>query len=199
MSLGNDSSLKEVLDTFELVNSRLIDRGGSRTITPGTSNQTLAKGNYKGDITVVGDANLKEENILSGINLFGVVGNANSLKYATGVINSSGRTMSFNTFGKYTNNTTYVDIVVGFKPKVLVVYNKTFIGYMSVLVPYSFRDKTPAVFSYNYKDDAQYGNETSVYTSKADALVFISSTTVRLPLYPVNTSTSSPHEWYAFG
>ena len=45
------------------------------TITPGTSNQTIAAGTYlTGTQTIVGDADLKGSNILSTANIFGVQG-----------------------------------------------------------------------------------------------------------------------------
>lgn len=48
----------------------------AKTITPGTSTQTaVAKNVYTtGTVTVAGDANLKSENIKSGVSIFGVTG-----------------------------------------------------------------------------------------------------------------------------
>ena len=93
--LNENASLKEVIDAFELINSKLIDRGGSRTILPGYYNQILNKGNYKGDITILGDSNLKPENIKNGISIFNVVGNAISgdggKKFAAGTLRTSDR------------------------------------------------------------------------------------------------------------
>lgn len=74
MALSNNASIKEVIDTFEQINGKIIDRGGARTITPSASNQVLSKGNYKGDITILGDSNLKEENIKQGVKIFGKTG-----------------------------------------------------------------------------------------------------------------------------
>lgn len=53
------------------------------TITPGTSNQTIAAGTYlTGAQTISGDANLLAANIKSGVSLFGVTGTyAGSLTY----------------------------------------------------------------------------------------------------------------------
>lgn len=49
----------------------------AQTITPGTTNQTIASGKYlEGAITIKGDANLIAGNIVSGKSIFGVVGTA---------------------------------------------------------------------------------------------------------------------------
>lgn len=45
------------------------------TITPGAMKRVIEKGTYlKGDLTVLGDADLVPENIKKGVNIFGVVG-----------------------------------------------------------------------------------------------------------------------------
>lgn len=72
--LNSNASLKEIIDTFAQIDSKIIDRGGARTINPSTSNQTLLKGNYKGDITISGDPNLISQNIKVGTSIFGVNG-----------------------------------------------------------------------------------------------------------------------------
>ena len=54
---------------------------GAATITPGTSNQTIASGTYlTGAQTISGDANLTSANIKNGVSIFGVSG---SLSAAT--------------------------------------------------------------------------------------------------------------------
>ncbi len=48
---------------------------GAETITPSTSNQTIASGTYlTGAQTISGDANLVASNIKSGVSIFGVAG-----------------------------------------------------------------------------------------------------------------------------
>ena len=48
---------------------------GAATITPGTSDQTIASGTYlTGAQTIAGDANLQASNIKNGVNIFGVSG-----------------------------------------------------------------------------------------------------------------------------
>lgn len=47
----------------------------AQTITPGTSNKTIASGRYlTGTQTIKGDANLKATNIAAGVSIFGVTG-----------------------------------------------------------------------------------------------------------------------------
>lgn len=57
----------------------------SATITPGTTDQTIAAGRYlTGTQTIKGDSNLVPENIISGKSIFGVAGNVTIQKYYTG-------------------------------------------------------------------------------------------------------------------
>ena len=55
------------------------------TITPGTTNQTIAAGTYlTGTQTIAGDSDLVASNIVSGVQIFGVTGNVVLQKYYTG-------------------------------------------------------------------------------------------------------------------
>ena len=83
MALNENPTLQEIIDEVERLNNLIVDRGGSQTITPKTSNQTLNKGYYKGNITVKGDANLISSNIISGKSIFGVSGSG-GLKLVAG-------------------------------------------------------------------------------------------------------------------
>ena len=60
---------------YAIGSSQLPNNGGERTITPSTSDQVLPDGYYSGDITVKGDSDLIPENILEGVEIFGVTGN----------------------------------------------------------------------------------------------------------------------------
>ena len=52
-----------------------IPSQGAQTITPGTTNQTIAAGKYlTGAQTIAGDSNLVAENIAEGVSIFGVTG-----------------------------------------------------------------------------------------------------------------------------
>ena len=62
-----------------------ITTKAAATITPGTSNQTIAAGTYlTGAQTIVGDADLKASNIVSGVQIFGVTGNVVLQHFYTG-------------------------------------------------------------------------------------------------------------------
>ena len=66
----------------------------AQTITPGTSNKTIASGRYlTGTQTIKGDANLVAANIKSGVSIFGVVGTAESAPKTISVTvkNSTGK------------------------------------------------------------------------------------------------------------
>lgn len=60
---------------------------GAQTITPGTSNKTIASGRYlTGTQTIKGDADLKAANIKKGVNIFNVVGTLAALTDSTATI-----------------------------------------------------------------------------------------------------------------
>ncbi|MCW3793510.1 phage tail protein [Paenibacillus sp. LS1] len=57
------------------------DNGALGTLIPGTSNQTIPQG-YTSGGTILGDTDLIASNIKSGVNIFGIVGNANTFAQA---------------------------------------------------------------------------------------------------------------------
>ena len=65
----------QAIDTEGNIITGTIPSQDARTITPGTSNQTIAAGRYlSGAQTIAGDADLVASNIRSGANIFGVAG-----------------------------------------------------------------------------------------------------------------------------
>ena len=77
------------LDTSATKTVQLTTKS-SATITPGTTDQTIAAGQYlTGTQTISGDANLVAENIISGKSIFGVSGSVVIQKYYTGTIEPS--------------------------------------------------------------------------------------------------------------
>ena len=66
------------------------------TYTPTTSNQTIASGTYlTGTQTIKGDANLKAENIKSGVSIFGVTGTHDAGSGGSGGVETCTATISF--------------------------------------------------------------------------------------------------------
>lgn len=69
------SGYQAINEDGEVLTGTIASRG-AQTITPGTSNQTIAAGQYlSGTQTIVGDSDLVAGNIKSGVNIFGVTGN----------------------------------------------------------------------------------------------------------------------------
>ena len=102
---SGDASASQILAGKEVVVKGNIITGtipsqGAQTITPGTSNKTIASGRYlSGTQTISGDANLVASNILSGISIFGVAG---SVKKKT-VINVTLDSSANSTYAGYIN------------------------------------------------------------------------------------------------
>ena len=65
------------VDGTDKTNTKQLTVQTAQTITPGTSNKTIASGRYlTGTQTIKGDANLVAANIISGKSIFGVAGSA---------------------------------------------------------------------------------------------------------------------------
>ena len=78
----------------------------AQTITPDTTDKTIASGRYlTGTQTIKGDANLKPENIVSGVSIFNVAGTAQTGGGESGVPESC--TVEFNVFSN-TATTSYL-------------------------------------------------------------------------------------------
>lgn len=82
-------TLKGVTDTYTPAQMapaiNAITKKAAATITPGTSDQTIAAGTYlTGTQTIAGDADLVASNIISTANIFGVQGNVVIHNYYTG-------------------------------------------------------------------------------------------------------------------
>lgn len=138
--LDNNSSLKELIDAFQIVDSDLIDRGGAQSITPSSSNRILPRGNYRGDITVKGDVNLIASNILSGKSIFGVNGSViEGKQFASGVAPSkTGNKYFYSYDGQQHADSDYITINLSFTPRVIILYGKASSGYDGICVYGSF-------------------------------------------------------------
>lgn len=72
-----------------------ITSQAAQTITPGTSDKTIASGKYlSGTQTIKGDANLVAANIKSGVSIFGVAGSYTGSGSGGGLVMKSGTTTS---------------------------------------------------------------------------------------------------------
>ena len=95
----------------------------AQTYTPGTSNQTIAAGQYLNGVqTIKGDANLIPANILSGKSIFGVAGNVVAGKRFASGVSAPGGNKSFafaNDSGSYRFNSLIVS-GLNFKPNIIV-------------------------------------------------------------------------------
>ena len=60
--------------TGNTITGGMTNNGGERTIIPSTTDQVLPDGYYSGNITVKGDSDLKPENIVEGVEIFGITG-----------------------------------------------------------------------------------------------------------------------------
>jgi hypothetical protein len=102
---------------------------GGNTLTPNTVTQTaIAAGNYATSaINVAGSANLIATNILNGINLFGIVGNLNPSKSATGTFTTGGTNTGFisNTGAQAFEKPVTVTNLT-FTPKIVLINNGGF-------------------------------------------------------------------------
>ena len=87
----------------------------SKSVTPGTSSQTVkaSTGKILEKVTVSGDADLKSENIVKGVEIFGVTGTAEN----SSSITPSEGTVSDVVYGEFTFSKDAVKtITLGFKP-----------------------------------------------------------------------------------
>ena len=74
-------------------NTLQLTTQAAQTITPGTTNQTIAAGKYlTGAQTIAGDSNLVAANIAEGVSIFGVTGSYTSDANATASNIANGKT-----------------------------------------------------------------------------------------------------------
>ena len=94
-----------------------IESMGAQTITPSNVNKTVAcNGKYMtGDITVKGDSNLVAANIISGVSIFGVAGNAQKLASRVFAITPGNASKPYST-NKGSVRFFHADINLGFHP-----------------------------------------------------------------------------------
>ena len=100
-TLTNPAGAGQILSGYQAIDAEgniivgTIPSQGAQTITPGTANKTIAAGRYlSGTQTIAGDADLVAGNIKSGVNLFGVNGEAQTFEYVSGYFRSGSQEAS---------------------------------------------------------------------------------------------------------
>ncbi len=110
---------------------------GAQTYTPGTSNQTIAAGQYlSGAQTIAGDADLVAGNIKSGVNIFGVLGTL-----GTGV-----KTIQFGT-SPLESGIVYITLATAVESDNSIVILKPCMVYGSSRTLYNFTDTTLTLYT----------------------------------------------------
>lgn len=91
------SGYQAINEDGEIITGSIASRG-AQTITPGTSNQTIAAGQYlSGTQTIAGDSDLVAGNIKSGVNIFGVTGNYSGVEPVYGILQADEITITQST------------------------------------------------------------------------------------------------------
>ena len=184
MALTENPTLVQVIDEMERLNNLIVDRGGAKTITPSTSNQTLSKGNYKGDITVLGDGDLKPSNIKQGVNIFGVNGNV-TVQSLGGKRWASG-SLYFENTSSYTELTLKSVTNLGFTPRCVVAYSSPDNSGHGFFIGVPFSSKSQGFY--------YYGGE-SAFTYDANIKILSDGFQGGAYLYRWSNITLN---WYAF-
>ena len=96
----------------------------AQTITPGTSNKTIAAGKLTTGVqTIAGASTLVAANIKSGVAIFGVTGTASTMVLYTGTATASTSTQSFYTSADATSTRYYITVTAhNCTPQGLVAY-----------------------------------------------------------------------------
>lgn len=145
----------------------------AETITPGTSNKTIAAGTYlTGVQTIKGDSNLKAANIASGVSIFGITGTFEG--------DNSGAKVILHTPSTRTKSITIAH-GLGSTPNYVAVFATEMVSSMSssyrftTLMAYSTLKNAGIIGGYSSASNSNYS---SVYSSE----ITIDSTTVAISL-----------------
>lgn len=162
-----------------------ITQKSAATITPSTSNQTIASGTYlSGTQTIKGDSNLVAGNIKSGVSIFGVTGS-----YTGSGSSSTSTTMKSGTTTSATINTGLSSI------RAIVIYKDSLSATGLIQGVYSTSDST---LHYTYCSSySRYSKSCSTGTSTASS---VSGGTFTLGTSGTSgLSSSTTYNWIAFG
>ena len=154
------------------------NRGGARTITPSTTNQTLSAGYYSGNITVAGSGNLIAGNIRSGINIFGVNGSLKDYKE---------QTITYN-IPSITTSTQVKNLTVDIPLNTSIKDIRGVVGYLYQVFYYN--PNVTQLSSINLFVSKSFTSPTIVHNIKFQ-LSILNSNTLRLNIYPTMDSVTA--------
>lgn len=142
-----------------------------RTVTPGTSNQTvISSGQWaNGNIVVAGDSDLAAGNILYGKNIFGVAGNVRKAATLKKVIVSSSSRLSFNNVSGGKTSMYYIEIPnLGFTPTAISCLQK---------------DSDPSPYAIGFNDGTWWvrGSSCTWFWDNGDGSISWKSSLLRIP------------------
>lgn len=173
----------------------MANRGAGGTVTPGTTNVVKSAGYYSSDITILGDPDLIPGNILSGVNIFGVIGTlAVGKPFASGTATSSGSPLVISVSG------------LSFRPKYIfgwstkntastVTYTNFFIATDGALITYTNDSGGSSVSRKQIGGVANSDGSAAVTNAENSTSVTSSGFTITAP----NSVTSLPYQWFAIG
>jgi hypothetical protein len=105
-----------------------MPNNGAVTITPGTTNQTIAAGYHNGSGAVNGDPDLIASNIKSGVDIFGVVGTVDiaslgGKRFASGTLTNGATQQTFTDYSGANVNKYFLNVTgLSFQPSYIIVY-----------------------------------------------------------------------------
>lgn len=157
----------------------------AQTITPGTSDKTIASGKYlTGTQTIKGDSNLKAENIKSGVSIFGVVGSNVGVDTSGGLVYKS---------GKVIDNTV---IETGLSSVSFFILYRTSISAQGLL--HAMKDVTAQVNAATYC--SSYSSYFKTYSSSTTEMITMDGGTVTFTASgSANMISGLEYMWVAFG
>jgi hypothetical protein len=155
-----------------------IPSKAAATITPGTSDQTIAAGQYlAGNQTVKGDPNLVPQNLPEGITIFDVLGTMKRLITGDAVVSSDdGVFYNYSGGGLITNQRKVTASGLPFKPRMIVVYFEGGGTYLSIMY-----NKMGATEMLIYVNGAT-GSTATRFTMTGDAQVWDGGFRLPIPL-----------------
>ena len=180
-----------------------IPSKGAQTYTPGTANQTIGAKQYlSGAQTILGDANLRPENILNGIPIFGIMGSFAGKRFQTGTATSPFGSRQFKEYRHPTQEVTsaYVEYSgLDFKPNLIILVNDTsfvseennFTAYMS----HPYIDVEDIIINSHFYIGQYSANQTYTYAMANANSIYVSDNGFLLPVRKQELN----YTFYAFG